>query len=242
LDFDGIFILGGINDFINVADPTFVVKWERAHPDVRLSFSHEELGKFLLRKVQEFARKIDIFCGFVGAGSCPGMSLVKFAPSETIGYGVNAVRSLVFHFGKLVEDFRCDQVLLPSELRSQEMVAWLPLPVYADEAFVPCRNPGDFKRFLTVKSYAMFARDMVNRAAVYCSGLSLGDHPSSLRLFACGGLLPMISPEGKHYRGRSPADRKHHHNGQICTVIGKAVEVVGLRSNFYAIEEQEVSF
>ncbi len=241
LDFDGLFILGGTNDFINVADPAFVVKWERSHPEMRLSFTHEELGKFLLQKLQDFARKIDLFCGFVGAGSCPGVSSVTFAPSGTVGYGPDAVRSLVFHFGKLVEDSRCNQVLLPAELRAQEMVAWLPLPVYADEAFVPSRTPSEFKRFLTIKAYAMFARDMVNRAAVYCSGLSLGDKPSPLRIYACGGLLPMLSPAGKHYRGRSPVDRKHHHDGQLCTVISKAVEVVGLRSNFYAVEDQEVS-
>ncbi len=241
LEFDGVLIQGEANDFLNVADPAFVVKWERSHPEMRLSLSVEELGKFLLQKLQDFARKNDLFCGFVGAGSCPGIGDVKFSPSETVGYGPDAVRSLMFHFGHLIETARCDQILLSAELRAKEVVAWLPLPVYDDAAFVPPKNFGEFKRFLTVKAYAMFARDMVNRAAVYCSGLSHGDPPSPLKIFACGGLLLMISPDGKHFRGRSPADRKHHHNGQLCTVINKAVEVVGIRSNFYGINDQRVS-
>jgi hypothetical protein len=119
-------------------------------------------------------------------------------------------------------------------------VAYLPLPIYDDEAFLKLRDVSDFRRTLKVDAYPMFVRDMLNRGAVYMSHMLITDEGYSALLFACAGELPMAKMDGSDLVvGKDPKE-PHSHNGISCDVTPHPSR--GLGTNLSFPLEQKVSY
>jgi hypothetical protein len=132
-----------------------------------------------------------------------------------------------------VEQRRRQQI--QPEFEEEIRVAYLPLPIYDDEAFLKLRNSSDVRRTLKLEAYPMFVRDVQNRAAVYLSHF-LDNY--TYKLFSCGGLLPTAKMDGSDLLlGKGP-EEDHLHDGVSC--IGTHCVAAGLRTGLEFPLEQKV--
>jgi hypothetical protein len=235
-EFPAILILAGGNDGLNVTNPEFVKKWSE-ETGQQLSWEFGFLSNFLLDKIEDLAQTAGRFYGYLGAGPCHGI-LSRRARLRDSVVG-ESVLPFFFHLNCMLESRRLQQLQLTEAQLSQIFVAWLPLPVYEDSAFLRPRTTDEFRRGLVVEAYLMFARDMLNRTSMYCSHFESTRSPSRFLVYACGGRLPTTDGETV-LRGCGPHVR-HSHGNQMCPGVEKACPTRGLKASLLLPLEQHVS-
>jgi hypothetical protein len=173
--------------------------------------------------------------GYLGSGSMPALQKTK-ALGRDVVCG-SSVQPFLFHLNTKVETRRQEQ--LQPGYNNVLRVAYLPLTIYDDEAFLKLRDVSDVRRTLKVGAYPMFVRDMLNRGAVYMSHLLMADEGYEAYLFACAGELPMAKMDGSDLvPGKDPKE-SHAHNGVSCAMAPRQAR--GLETSLSYPLEQKVS-
>jgi hypothetical protein len=230
--FDGIMVLAGGNDAVNLVDKDFVTRWKRTR-DSYVPTSFGDLTEFIVERVEYLGDSTKKIIGYLGAGSMPALQTIKASSRDRVCE--SAVQPFLFHLNTKVEQRRIQQI--QPEFEEEIRVVYLPLPIYDDEAFLKLRNSSDVRRTLKLDAYSMFVRDVQNRGAVYCSHF-LESETYTYKLFSCGGQLPMAKMDGSDFvEGKGP-EKDHSHNGVACT--GTHLVANGLRTGFEFLLEQKV--
>jgi hypothetical protein len=210
--FDGILALAGANDAVNLVNSDFMARWKRTK-DAFVPTTFGGLTDFVVEQMEYWADQQEgKVIGYLGSGSMPALQKTKALGRELVCG--SSVQPFLFHLNTKVENRRQEQ--LQPGYDEILKVAYLPLPIYDDEAFLKLRDVSDVWRTLKVDAYPMFVRDILNRGAIYMSHLQIEDHQTFV--FACAGELPMAKMDGSDLVvGKDPKE-DHAHNGISCSV------------------------
>jgi hypothetical protein len=234
--FPAILILAGGNDGLNLTNPDFVRKWSEETGE-RLDLTFGNLSNFILDKIEDMAQGVGRFYGYLGAGPCHGILSRRARLTDSV-VG-ESVLPFFFHLNCMLEGRRLQQLQFTEAQLAKVFIAWLPLPVYEDTAFLRPHNVDEFRRGLVVEAYPMFVRDVLNRSSMYLSHFDASRTASRFQLYGCGGRLPSTDGETV-FRGCGPHVR-HSHGNQMCPGMDKACPARGLKASLLLPLEQHVS-
>jgi hypothetical protein len=233
--FDGILALVGANDAVNLVISKFMDRWKRTK-DAFVPTTFDGLTDFVLEQMKYWADLEERVIGYLGAGSMPALQIAKALGRDLLCN--SSVQPFVFHLNTKVETHRQEQLHVAHEAPLK--VAFLPLPIYDDEAFSKLCDATGVRRTLKVDAYSMFVGDVLNRGAVYMSHLLRSDEEYEATVFACAGALPTSKIDGSDVvAGKNPKEA-HVHNGISCT--GPRLPAHGLATELSFPIEQKVSF